>query len=153
MLITVESAEVATLKPDGRPWDGPGGPRLPAEELASFFAQPLTGQLERLVALGGAPTPPDVFVRILSVGERDPFLESGDQKSFDPRYATDPAASASVDLGPGDRIRLRVLDRDVLFDDLIGEVEVPIPERPAGGSSHVIGPFGQVRRLVLRFDF
>src|SRR5262245_51058781 len=67
MKIAVESVEVATLKSDGRSWDGPSAAaRVPRDQLAEFFALDLDGQLGRLVQAGPAPTPPDLMVRVFS---------------------------------------------------------------------------------------
>lgn len=154
MRIVIESAEVATLKADGSPWDGPGGPRLPAGELAAFFALDLTGQLDRLVATGSPPTPPDVFVRVWAIDgdkKEELVLETGDAKSFDPRWRGDPDAEEELGLAPGARLRVRVLDRDVLFDDVIGETVVTLPGR--GEGRIVVPPFGQVRSLALRIEW
>jgi hypothetical protein len=143
MRISVESAEVATLKEDGHPWDGMGRARLPAKELRAFFAQDLTAQLERLVATGEPPPPPDVFVRLFD-GDQ-PFFETEPQKTFEPHWGE--GACVDVELSPGASLRVQVWDHDVMFHDLIGETTVALPTGP----TLALGPFGQVRRLVLRF--
>jgi hypothetical protein len=146
MRMVVESAEVATLKADGRPWDGPGCPALPQRELAAHFALDLTAQLERLVTVAGAPTPPDVFVRV-HVGA-DRILETRDQKSFDPTFRPREGDELPALPPPGTELRVEVWDRDVLFNDLIGEVRVLVPDEFPNGRWR-IGPFGQVRAVVI----
>src|SRR5262249_36997862 len=86
--VRVESAEVHTLKANGRPWDGPGGSRIASGELARFFALDLNGQLERLVDSGDAPNPPDVTVRLLVDGKT--VLETDAVESFDPSWPDGP---------------------------------------------------------------
>ena len=148
MKIAVESVEVATLKADGRPWDGPGRARVPQAELEAFFALDLDGQLARLVTEGAAPTPPDLFVRVFAGAALEGLIvETGEQKGFDAEW--DGEGDAAVgEIEGGARLRLEVWDRDVLFHDLIGSIEATAPERPEGRWE--VGAFGQVRRLVLR---
>lgn len=143
MKIAVESVEVATLKADGRAWDGPGGARVPADQLASFFALDLDGQLGRLVREGSAPVPPDLVVQIYS-GDRL-LLETDEQKGFDAEWMDGEAAEVE----PGDPLRIEVWDRDVIFHDLIGRTDLGAPAS-GGNGRWVLGGFGQVRRLVLR---
>jgi hypothetical protein len=142
MRLRVDSAEVHTLKANGRPWDGPGGPRIPAGELAQFFQLDLTGQLERLVAGGDAPNPPDVAVRVLVAGK--PVLETYPVESFDPSWPDGP----DTDLAPGTPLRIEVRDLDFALHDLIGETTLPLPASAPDGKWS-LGPFGQVRKLVL----
>ena len=146
--IAVDSAEVATLKPDGRPWDGPGRSRIPQAELASFFAASLDDQLDRLAQDGEPPVPPDVFVRLFA--DEDLVLETHDEKSFDPRW--EGADREVVELPDWVKLKMQVWDRDVLFDDLIGETKAEIPEARGRGKEWrwELGPFGQVRKLVLQ---
>jgi hypothetical protein len=144
MRIAVDSVEVQTLKPDGRPWDGPGGPRIPHGELASFFQLDLTRQLDRLVEDGPPPTPPDLIVRVYAGKEL--LLQTTAVKSFDPRYSDAPAECA---VAAGATVKIEVWDEDVMFDDNVGTTSVAIPAAPADGK-WVLGPFGQVRRLTLR---
>ena len=143
MRIAVESVEVATLKPDGRPWDGPGGALIPREELAAFFALDLDGQLGRLIAHGPPPPPPDLTVKLLS-GEAV-LLETSEQKGFDAEWRD----LEAVDVAPGAPLRIEVWDKDVVFHDLIGRTDIAAPVNDGSGR-WVVGAFGQVRRLVLR---
>lgn len=148
MRISVVSAEVATLKRDGRPWDGAGGSRLPEGDLPAFFALDLTGQLERLITVGEAPNPPEVFVRLRCGGAL--LLETPDEESFEPSWREDAEDAASL-ISPGE-LTVEVWDRDVMFHDLIGRLTLALPSPGALGSDGlwVLGPFDQVRRLVLR---
>lgn len=143
MKIAVESVEVATLKPDGRPWDGPGGALIPREELEAFFALDLDGQLGRLIADGPPPPPPDLSVRLM-VGEAI-LLETEEVKGFDAEW-TD---GESVEVAAGATLRIEVWDKDVVFHDLIGRTEIGAPANEGSGR-WVLSAFGQVRRLVLR---
>ena len=145
MRIGVLAAEVATLSAEGKPWDGPGGPRVRKPDLAAFFALDLDGQLGQLAAEGNPPVPPDVFVRIYAGDEV--IAETADQKSFDPEWDLDDDNTA--ELAPGAAIRVEVWDRDVLFHDEIGKLEATVPELVPAGGRWVLGPFGQVRRVVL----
>jgi len=144
MKLSVDSVEVATLKATGHEWDGPGGPRIPAAQLAAFFAQDLDAQLGQLVRSGSAPTPPDLFVRVFAGGEL--VIETPDQKGFDAEWGGE-ERSAEVEVGAP--LRLEVWDRDVMFHDLIGITDGKMPASADGGRWVVAG-FGQVRRLVLR---
>ena len=146
MRLAIESVEVATLKEDGSPWDGPGGPRLSRADLPAFFSLDLTGQLERLVATGEAPTPPDVFVRLYAAGKL--VLETRAEKSLDPHWRAQP--DEHFDLAPGTAVKIQVWDEDVVFNDLIGETSLPLPDRPPDDGRWSLEPFGQVRRLFLR---
>lgn len=144
MRIAIESAEIATLKSDGRTWDGPSGPRIPKAKLEAFFALDLHAQLDRLVDTGEMPNPPDVFVRLYQADRL--LLESGTQESYEPVWketATEVAARV------GEAMKIEVWDRDLLFHDLIGETMVFLPA-PVGDGRWWIAPFGQVRRLILR---
>jgi hypothetical protein len=143
MRIRVESAEVATLKRDGRPWDGPERQRIAKEELAAFFALSLTRQLERLVATGAMPNPPDVFVRLYA-GERL-LLETTDDESFEPRWQ-----DAIAEADGATPLRIEVWDRDLLFHDLIGATTAA--PAPASDGRWQLGPFDQVRLLRLRVE-
>jgi hypothetical protein len=147
MRVWVESLEVATLKPDGRPWDGPGGPRLRGAELQAFFGLDLTHQLEQLVLGGSAPTPPDAYVRIYAGGQ--PVVQTPPQKSFEARW--DDAHAAEAALPEGTQLRVQVWDEDVLFHDLVGETTTTVPRLEPTGDRMALLPFGQVRKLVLRF--
>jgi len=150
--IAVESAEIATLKEDGRPWDGVAGARVPPTELAAFFALDLTRQLDRLVEEGAPPVPPDAFVRVYAgaagEGPATLLLETGDEKSFEPRWA--PGPGTEIDAAAGAPLRIEVWDRDLVFHDAVGATEVTVPEHVPPEGRWVLGPFGQVRRLVLR---
>jgi hypothetical protein len=146
--VAIESAEVATLKHDGRPWDGPGGPRVPVGELPDFFALDIGKQLEWLVQAGSAPTPPDVFVRLLADGQ--PLLDTDACKSFDPRWEV--ASQRRVNLIPASPLQIQVWDRDVLFDDLIGEITISLPEEGGPIGRWEVRPFGQVRKLFLHIE-
>ncbi len=143
--VRVEAGEVQTLKANGRPWDGPGGARVPQGELARFFALDLNGQLERLVATGDAPNPPDVLVRLLVDGRA--VLETYPVESFDPSWPDGP----EVDLVAGAAVTVEVYDRDLVLHDLIGKLDATVPARPADGRWR-LPPFGQVRHLTLRID-
>lgn len=145
MQLRVESAEVQTLKPNGRPWDGLWV-RIPKAELPSFFALGLSEQLELLVANGDAPNPPDVMVRIKVGGKT--VLETDAEESFEPAWPKDGPA---VELDPGTEVYIEVYDLDFVWHDFMGKTTVKVPERPAGGI-WTLGPFGQVRKLVLRLD-
>jgi len=147
MRIRVESAEVHTLHDDGRHWDNLGSAPIPKEELAAFFALSLSKQLERLAALGDVPNPPDVSVRFW-IGDKL-ILETHAHESFDPEWSEE--EEAIVDLPPGTQLRVDVEDLDLAFHDQIGEITVTVPEQPADGR-WILGPFGQVRSLVLRCD-
>jgi hypothetical protein len=146
--VAIESAEIATLKADGRPWDGPGGPRVPARDLPGFFALDVGKQLDVLVQSGSAPTPPDVFVRLLADGQ--PLLDTETRKTFDPKW--DPATQRRVNLIPVSPLTIQVWDRDVVFDDLIGEITISLPDGPGTDGRWEVKPFGQVRRLILHIE-
>lgn len=145
MRLRVESAEVQTLKPNGRPWDGFWA-RVPKAELDRFFALGLREQLEWLAASGDAPNPPDVMVH-LKVGEKL-VLKTDAEESFDPVW---PGDGPAVELTPGTEVHIEVYDQDFIWHDFMGDTTVKVPERPADGR-WTLGPFGQVRKLVLRLD-
>ena len=145
MKLSVESVEVATLKANGQPWDGPGGPRLPADQLAAFFARDLDAQLAQLVQAGAAPVPPDLFLRVFVHNEQ--VIETTDQKSFDAEW---PADEGTVEVKAGAPLTIEVWDRDLMFDDLVGKLEVAVPAAAPAGGRWVLPGFDQVRRLVLR---
>lgn len=145
MRVRVESAEVQTLKPNGRPWDGVWA-RVPKAELDRFFALRLSEQLEWLVASGDVPNPPDVMVRIKVGGKT--VLATDAEESFDPVWPKDGPA---VELAPGTEVCIEVYDQDFIWHDFMGKTTVTVPERPAEGL-WALGPFGQVRKLVLRMD-
>lgn len=144
MRIRVGSAEVQTLHDDGRHWDNLGSAPIPKEDLGEFFVLSLSKQLERLVAIGDVPNPPDVTVRFIVNGQT--LLETHAIESFDPEWPEDDHA---VDLVPGTEVCIEVEDLDLLFHDHIGRIAASVPEQPASGY-WTLGPFGQVRRLVLR---
>jgi hypothetical protein len=146
MRVHIESAEVQTLHDDGRHWDNLGSAPIPQQELGSFFEASLSQQLERLAAVGDMPNPPDVTVRFIVNGNI--VLETHAEESFDPTW---PKEELTVDLIPGSQVRIEVHDLDLAFHDLIGETTVTVPQRPTDGR-WILGPFGQVRKLVLRFD-
>ena len=146
MRIRVDTAEVHTLHDDGRHWDNLGSAPIPKEELGAFFALSLSHQLERLAAVGDVPNPPDVSVRLWVDGQM--VLETNAHESFDPAWGLD---EPTVDLAPGTQVRVDVEDLDLAFHDQIGEITVTVPEQTADGH-WVLGPFGQVRRLVLRCE-
>lgn len=143
MRLRVESAEVQTLKPNGRPWDGLWA-RIPKSELPQFFALGLSEQLELLVASGDALNPPDVMVRIKVAGKT--VLETDAEESFEPVWPKD---GPVVELDPGTEVYIEVYDLDFVWHDFMGKTTVKVPERPADGR-WTLGPFGQVRKLVLR---
>ncbi len=145
MRLRVHSAEVQTLKTSGRPWDG-FWVRVPKEELAGFFALSVREQLERLVAGGDAPNPPDVMVR-LKVGGKV-VLKTPAEESFDPVWAED---GPSVELSPGTELYIEVYDLDFIWHDFMGSTTLKVPERPTDGLWS-LEPFGQVRKLVFRLD-
>ena len=145
MRIAVFAAEVATLQANGKPWDGPGGPRLPAAELPAFFALDLNGQLERLVRTGEPPVPPDVYVRIYRGKEM--ILETHEEKGFEVRWVPD--RDDEVEVKPGETLRIVLADRDVMFDDRIGETTVIVPA-DCPDRRWRIGSFDQARWLQLR---
>jgi hypothetical protein len=147
MRIRVESAEVHTLHVDGRHWDNFGSAPIPKEELPAFFALSLSQQLERLASLGDVPNPPDVSVRFW-IGEKM-LMETHAHESFDPEWRE--GEEPIVELAPGTQVRVDVEDLDLAFHDQIGEITVTVPEQPANGY-WILGPFGQVRKLVLRCD-
>lgn len=144
MKLSVESVEVATLKANGQPWDGPGGARIPADQLAAFFAKDLDAQLAELVQGGAAPVPPDLFLRVFASNAQ--IIETDDQKSFDVEW---PADDATAEVQAGAPLTVEVWDRDLMFDDLVGKIDVTVPASVPGGR-WVLGGFGQVRRLVMR---
>ena len=47
-------------------------------------------------------------------------------------------------------MKIEVWDRDVLFHDHIGSLVVRVPDAPPADGAWHLGPFGQVRALVLR---
>lgn len=145
MRLRVESAEVQSLKPSGRPWAG-FWVRVPKTELPRFFELGLSEQLEQLVASGHAPNPPEVMVRI-KVG-RKTVLETDAEKSFEPVWPQD---GQKAELDPGTEVYIEVYDLNLVWHDLMGKTTVKVPERPADGR-WALGPFGQVRKLVLRVD-
>jgi hypothetical protein len=56
-----------------------------------------------------------------------------------------------VKLIPLSPIEIQVWDRDLAFDDLIGEAKLALPASPPDPDGRwTVGPFGQVRKLVLR---
>ena len=148
MRVRVESAEVQTLKPNGKHWDGLGWNirRVPKDELPEFFKLDIGAQLERLVGKGPAPNPPDVMVRIYVNGKK--VLETDSEESFDPIW---PADGPEVELDAGTEVRIEVWDEDLIFHDHMGTTTVSVPQRPADGR-WTLGPFGQVRWLVLLLD-
>lgn len=146
MRVRVESGEVQTLHEDGRFWDNLGSAAIPKQELQEFFSLSLTKQLDRLAALGNMPNPPDVFVRIIVADTI--VLETHAEESFDPVWPKD---EATFELAPGRQVRIEVHDLDLTIDDLMGATTVAVPERPEDGR-WILGPFGQVRKLVLRCD-
>lgn len=123
-----------------------GSAPIAQEELGGFFAASLSQQLERLAAVGEVPNPPDVTVRFIINGQI--VLQTHAMESFDPDW---PDEELTVDLIPGSQLRIEVHDLDLAFHDLMGETTVIVPERPQDGR-WILGPFGQVRRLVLRFE-
>ena len=143
MKIAVESVEVATLKVDGRWWDGPGRSAIPKAELSAFFALDLDGQLGRLVQLGPAPVPPDLYVRVF-VGDQL-LIETDEQKTFDAEWPE----SEAHEIASGAQILVEVWDGDIVFDDLVGTTKLTVPAQVDGGL-WLVPPFGQVRRLVLK---
>lgn len=143
MRVRVESAEVQTLKPDGRPWDG-FWKRVPKGELERFFALGVREQLDWLVASGDAPDPPDVFVQ-LKVGSKT-VLKTEAEESFDPAWPED---GPTTELTPGTEVQIEVYDKDFIWHDFIGKTTEKVPELPADGR-WTLGPFGQLRKLVLR---
>ena len=75
-------------------------------------------------------------------------LETDAEESFDPVWPED---GPDVELAPGAKVRIEVYDQDLIFHDHIGTTDVAVPEKPEDGR-WILGPFGQVRRLVLRLD-
>ena len=146
MRVRVESAVIQTLKENGRTWDGLSLTRVPKAERARFFSLGLSQQLEQLVASGDAPNPPDVMVRIKVGGKT--VLATDAEESFDPVWPKD---GPEVELALGTEVYIEVYDLDLVWHDFIGKTTVTVPERPADGL-WVLGPFGQVRKLVLRID-
>jgi hypothetical protein len=146
MRIRVETAEVHTLHDDGRHWDNMGSAPLPKEELGAFFALGLSQQLERLASVGDVPNPPDVSVRFWVDGKM--VLETHAEESFDPHWSDQ---EPDVELAPGTQVRIEVEDLDLAFHDHIGETTVTVPEQISDGR-WILGPFGQVRKLVLRCE-
>jgi hypothetical protein len=146
MRVRVESAEVQTLMPNGKHWDGWGRPQISKAELPQFFALDINEQLERIVQGGHAPNPPDVMVRIRVGGKL--VLETDAEESFDPVW---PEEGPEVELAPGTEVRIEVYDQDLIFHDHIGTTVVKVPDKTADGR-WTLGPFGQVRQLVLRLE-
>jgi hypothetical protein len=95
------------------------------------------------VATGNALNPPDVLVRIKIRGKT--VLKTGAEESFDPVW---PEGGPEVELAIGTEMYVEVYDLDLIWDDFIGATTVTVPERPADGR-WILGPFGQVRKLVL----
>lgn len=142
MRLRVESAEVQSLKPSGRPWDGLWV-RIPKAERPHFFALGLSEQLEQLVASGYAPKPPEVMVRIKIGGKT--VLQTDAEESFDPVW---PQGGPELELDPGTELSIEVYDEDFLWNDFMGKTTATAPARPPDGR-WTLGPFGQVRKLVL----
>lgn len=145
MRLRVKSAEVQTLNPSGGLWEGIGS-RIPKAELPRFFALGLSEQLERLVASGSPPNPPDVMVRLRVAGTI--VLETDAEESFEPVWPQD---GPEVELEPATEVCIEVYDLDLVWHDVIGKTTVRVPERPTGGL-WTLGPFGQVRKLVLYLE-
>lgn len=149
MKISVVSVEVATLKTSGHHWDGPGGPRVAPRNLSNFFRKDLDAQLGHLVETGPAPVPPDLFVRLFVDNEQ--VVETRDQKGFDAEWTEDDGVA---EVQPGAPLVIEVWDRDLMFDDLVGRIDVQVPASPASAElvegRWEITSFGQVRKLVLR---
>lgn len=146
MRIRVESVEVQTLHADGRHWDIPRYAPIAKQELGAFFALSIREQSERLVELGDGAYPPHVLVRLIV--DEHPVLETSVQERFDAAWSEPESA---VDLAPGTQLRVEVEDQDRALHDRIGTTTVTVPEPPIDGQ-WILGPFGQVRRLVLRCE-
>lgn len=144
MRIRVKSAEVQTLHDDGRHWDNLGKAPIPQDELAGFFALGLSQQLERLASVGDIPNPPDVAVRFIIDGKI--VLETHAHESFDPHWTDE--EEPPIEIEAGTSLRIEIEDLDLAFHDHIGDTTVTVPEQLTDGQ-WIMGPFGQVRRLVL----
>jgi hypothetical protein len=146
MRIRVETVEVQTLHSDGRHWDSPRCAPIAKQDLGAFFALSLSEQCERLAELGDTADPPHVSV-VLIVDEHR-ILETSVQRHF---ACTWSEPMPAFDLAPGTQLRVDVEDLDRALRDRIGTTTVPVPQPPPDGR-WILGPFGQVRRLVLRCE-
>lgn len=128
--ISVTGAAIAPTMANGAAWDGPD--RL-APEVGGLLSKVVSGldpQLRQSAAETVAQkAAPDAYgtVTLLTRDERNgetaPLMLASED-SHDPDWSAAPASFAGVKLRTDTRLRVALIDKDVVTDDPIGTVEV-----------------------------
>lgn len=134
--ISVTGAAIAPTMANQAAWDGPDSMPAGAGGLLQRMAAAVDpdGSLTRAAGeAASAKAKPDPFgtVTLVSTGERNgeqSMLTLATEDTLAPDWTAAPATFTNVTLDSDVRLRVALIDKDVVTDDPIGTVEVPNSE-------------------------